>query len=87
MRLLMTRLRGHIFGRLAANTEKEKVKSASTASESLATLGLPEFVHRVGAIVEEIGKVGACDRESHGLWYELVASKAEEAEASSTATA
>ena len=82
MRLLMTRLRGHILGRLAAATEKEKVKSASTASESLATLGLPEFVHKVGAIVEEVGKVGACDRESHGMWYEVVARKAEEAEAS-----
>jgi hypothetical protein len=82
MRLLMTRLRGHILGRLAAATEKEKVKSASTASESLATLGLPEFVHKVGAIVEEVGKVGACDRESHGMWYEVVARKAEEDEAS-----
>ncbi|KAE9377798.1 hypothetical protein N431DRAFT_434955 [Stipitochalara longipes BDJ] len=82
MRLLMTRLRGHILGRLAAATEKEKVKSASTASESLATLGLPEFVQKVGAIVEEVGKVGACDRESHGMWYEVVARKAEEVEAS-----
>lgn len=85
MRLLMTRLRGHILGRLAAATEKEKVKSASTASESLATLGLPEFVHKVGAIVEEIGKVGLCDRESHGMWYEVVARKAEEVEASASA--
>jgi len=82
MRLLMTRLRGHILGRLAAATEKEKVKSASTASEGLATLGLPEFVHKVGAIVEEVGKVGVCDRESHGMWYEVVARKAEEVEAS-----
>lgn len=80
MRLLLTRLRGHILGRLAANTEKEKVKSASTATESLATLGLPEFVHRVGAIVEEVGKVGALDRESHGLWYEVVAKQIEDAE-------
>ena len=73
MRLLLTRLRGHILGRLTAQTEKEKVKSASTASESLATLGLPEFVQRVGAMVEEIGKVGALDRESHGGWYEVIA--------------
>ena len=69
----MTRLRAHILNRLAANTEKEKLKSASTASESLATLGLPEFVQRVGGIVEEMGKVGALDREAHGLWYETVA--------------
>ncbi|CZR59575.1 related to IQ calmodulin-binding motif domain protein [Phialocephala subalpina] len=83
MRLLMTRLRGHIFARLAANTEKEKVKSASTASEDLAGKGLPEFVHKVGAIVEEVSKVGSLDRESHGVWYEVVAKKVEaDAEAS-----
>lgn len=80
LRLLMTRVRGHILGRIGANTEKEKVKSASTATESLATLGLPEFVQKVGAVVEEIGRVGAVDRESHGRWYEIVATKAEEAE-------
>ncbi|TVY37823.1 T-complex protein 11-like protein [Lachnellula subtilissima] len=80
MRLLMTRLKGHIHARLTARTEREKVKSASTASESLATLGLPEFVQKVGAIVEEMGKVGALDREAHGLWYELVAKKAEDSE-------
>ncbi|TVY19098.1 T-complex protein 11-like protein 2 [Lachnellula arida] len=80
MRLLMTRLKGHIHARLTARTEREKVKSASTASESLATLGLPEFVQKVGAIVEEMGKVGALDREAHGLWYELVAKNAEDAE-------
>jgi hypothetical protein len=79
MRLLMSRLRGHILGRLSARTEKEKLKSASTASESLATLGLPEHVHRIGAMVEEIGKVGSLDRASHGTWYEVVAKAAEEA--------
>lgn len=82
MRLLLTRLRGHFMGRLAANTEKEKVKSASTASESLASLGLPEFVQKVGRMVEEINKVGVLDREAHGSWYELVSGNIE-AEASS----
>jgi hypothetical protein len=79
MRLLMSRLRGHILGRLSARTEKEKLKSASTASESLATLGLPEHVHRIGAMVEEIEKVGSLDRASHGMWYEVVAKAAEAA--------
>jgi hypothetical protein len=78
MRLLMTRLRGHILGRLTANTEREKLKSASTASESLATLGLPEFVHKIGDMVDEIGRVGSLDRESHGRWYEEIAKKSEE---------
>ena len=78
VRLLLTRLRGHLLTRLAANTEKEKVKSASTASEGLATLGLPEFVQKVGGIVDEVGKVGVLDRDAHGPWYELVAGKIEE---------
>ena len=84
-RLLMTRLRGYILTRLAANTEKEKVKSASTASERLASLGLPEFVHRIGAIVEEMARVGALDRESHGIWYEEIAKRVEEGEGAAMA--
>lgn len=80
-RLLMTRLRAHVLGRLAANTEKEKVKGASTASEKLAGLGLPEFVHRVGKMVEEMGRVGSLDREAHGLWYEGIARRAQDADA------
>lgn len=77
MRLLLTRLRGHFLGRLAANTEKEKLKSASTASESLATSGLPEFVQKVGGMVDEVNRVGTLDRESHGPWYEMVATAIE----------
>lgn len=46
--------------------------------ESLATLGLPEWVTKVGAIVEMMRRVGVCDRDSHGAWYEVVAGKAEE---------
>ncbi|CZS98724.1 related to IQ calmodulin-binding motif domain protein [Rhynchosporium agropyri] len=76
-RLLMTRLRGHLLNCLSAATEKEKVKIASTASEKLASLGLPEFVHRIGAIVDEMAKVGALDKESHGIWYEEIAKRVE----------
>ncbi|TAQ89230.1 hypothetical protein B7494_g2462 [Chlorociboria aeruginascens] len=81
MRLLISRLRMHLLGRLTANTEREKVKSASTASESLATAGMPEFVSRVGKIVEEIGRVGSLDRSSHGGWYEFVAGQIDAATA------
>ena len=77
MRLLLTRLRGLFMGRLAASTEKEKVKNESTASESLATLGLPEFVQKIGLIVEQMNKAGRLDREAHGVWYEVVAGKIE----------
>jgi hypothetical protein len=83
MRLLLVRLRAHFLGRLAAHTEKEKVRSASTASEGLATLGLPEFVQRVGGMVDEIARVGALDREAHGSWYEDIATRVEAEGASS----
>lgn len=85
MRLLLSRLRAHLLSRLAASTEKEKVRSASTSSEGLATLGLPEFVQKVGAMVEEISRVGAVDRQAHGQWYEDVALKIEAEAATSPA--
>jgi len=81
MRLLMTRLRGHILGRLTASSEKEKVKNASTATESLASLGLPEFVHRIGGMVDEMGRVGQLDRGAHGAWYEVIEGRCEEEDA------
>lgn len=83
MRLLLARLRGHILNRVSAMTTSEKVKATSTASESLATLGLPEFVPAVGKIVDDIGRVGAIDRGAHAIWYELVAKKVEAEDAAS----
>lgn len=80
MRLLLVRLRGHVLTRLAASTTKEKVRTTSTASESLAGLGLPEFVGKIGGIVEELGKVGALDRAAHGAWYEQIANGLNESE-------
>ncbi|RDW60700.1 hypothetical protein BP6252_12083 [Coleophoma cylindrospora] len=77
MRLLLTRLRGHMMNRLAAATAREKVKATSTASESLATLGLPEFVGKIGGMVDEVQRVGRLDRESHGVWYEVLSAKIE----------
>lgn len=77
MRLLLTRLRSHILARISAMTASEKVKATSTASESLATLGLPEFVSPVGKIVEELGRVGVIDRESHAVYYEMIAKQVE----------
>ena len=77
-RLLLVRLRAHILGRISASTASEKVKATSTASERLATLGLPEFVAPIGKIVDEIARVGAVDREAHALWYEVIEKKAAE---------
>jgi hypothetical protein len=77
MKLLLMRLRAHILGRVSAMTTSEKVKATSTASEGLATLGLPEFVAPVGKIVEELGKAGVLDKDAHAIWYEILEKKAE----------
>ncbi|KAI1780423.1 T-complex protein 11-domain-containing protein [Hypoxylon cercidicola] len=75
LRLLLTRMRGHILARLQASSASEKVKATSTAGEKLAGLGLPEFVEKVRDIVDEIVRVGAVDREAHGVWWEELAEK------------
>ncbi|KAH9898743.1 T-complex protein 11-domain-containing protein [Xylariomycetidae sp. FL2044] len=77
LRLLLTRLRGHILARLQAGSASEKVKATSTAGEKLASLGLPEFVERVREVVDEIVRVGVVDRDTHGVWWESVAEKVE----------
>ena len=39
---------------------------------------MPEFVARIGDLVQELGRVAAVDRETHGEWYDQVARKAAE---------
>lgn len=75
LRLLLTRVRSHILARLQAGSASEKVKATSTAGEKLASLGLPEFVEKIREMVDEIVRVGAVDREAHGVWWEEVAEK------------
>lgn len=87
LRLLLTRMRSHILARLQAGSASEKVKATSTAGEKLASLGLPEFVEKVREIVDEIVRVGAVDREAHGIWWEEVAEKVHKEDSAATATA
>lgn len=84
LRLLLTRIRGHILARLQAGSASEKVRATSTAGEKLAGLGLPEFVEKVREIVEELARVGAIDREAHGMWWETVAEKVDAQAAATT---
>ncbi|OTB03547.1 hypothetical protein M426DRAFT_23705 [Hypoxylon sp. CI-4A] len=86
-RLLLTRVRGHILSRIQAGSTSEKVKATSTAGEKLASLGLPEFVEKVREMVDEIVRVGAVDREAHGIWWEEVAEKVNEASTDTLVTA
>ncbi|KAI2625305.1 T-complex protein 11-domain-containing protein [Hypomontagnella submonticulosa] len=87
LRLLLTRVRGHILARLQAASASEKVKATSTAGEKLASLGLPEFVEKVREMVDEIVKVGAVDREAHGVWWEQVAEKVNKEDSATTPAA
>ncbi|KAF2872516.1 T-complex protein 11-domain-containing protein [Massariosphaeria phaeospora] len=76
-KVLFQRLKTHIFNRVSASSSGERVRAASTATESLATTGLPEFVGQVGDIVEQLGKASEVDRRAHGNWYEEIAEELE----------
>lgn len=76
-KVLFQRLKTNIFNRVSASSSGERVRAASTATESLATTGLPEFVNQVGDIVEQLGKISSVDRASHGRWYEEIADEVE----------
>ncbi|KAK4195132.1 T-complex protein 11-domain-containing protein [Triangularia verruculosa] len=76
LRLLLSRLRGHILARLAAVSTSDKVKFTSTAGEKLAGLGLAEFVDKVRDMVDMLGRVSVVDREAHGVWWDQVAEQA-----------
>ncbi|KAI9867281.1 MAG: hypothetical protein M1813_009559 [Trichoglossum hirsutum] len=72
MRLLFQRLKAHIFVRLSATSANDRVRVASTASEGLASSGLPEYIGMVGQMVEELMRVSDVDRKSHHMWYEKI---------------
>ncbi|KAM0330640.1 hypothetical protein ACHAQA_003590 [Verticillium albo-atrum] len=86
LRLLLTRLRAHMFARLGAGSASEKVKAASMAGERLAGLGLAEFATQVREIVDELARVGAVDRAAHTQWWEVVSEKVQQQEAAASTT-
>lgn len=69
-RLLLSRLRTHVLTRLSASSANERVRAITTASQSLAGAGMPEFVNEVGKLVEELEKVREVDWGCHGVFYE-----------------
>ena len=77
LKVLFQRLKTHIFNRVSASSSGERVRAASTATEGLATTGLPEFVSQVADICEQLSKVGEVDRKCHGKWYEEIAEEME----------
>lgn len=71
-RLILSRLRTHVLSRLSASSASERVRTTTTASQSLAGAGMPEFVNAVGKLVEELEKVREVDWLCHGVFYERV---------------
>jgi hypothetical protein len=85
-RLRLNRLKTYVLGRLTAASASEKVKATSTAGEKLASLGLAEFVDKVRDMVDEMTRVGAVDRDTHGPWWEAVADRVEKEEGQTAST-
>ena len=80
LKLLLHRLRTHVLARLVASTstsERVRLASICSASEGLSSSGMPEFVGRVGVMVEELCRVGFVDRRAHGSWFEALESEGE----------
>ena len=78
MKVLLKKIQSHVLSRLAAASSEERTRTSSTASEVLGSSGMPEFVGRIGELVQELGRVADVDREAHGQWYDEVAKKAAE---------
>lgn len=73
LRLLLQRLKMHVFHRLAAENSIDRVRVASTTSEGLAAIGLSEFVGQIGGVADELGKVKSVDLGAHAVWYRGIA--------------
>lgn len=78
MKVLLKKMNAHVLARLAASSAEERIRTSTTASEVLGSSGMPEFVARIGDIVQELGRVADVDREAHREWYDEVAKRAAE---------
>ncbi len=76
MKVLLKKIHAHVFARLAAASSEERIRTSTTASEVLGSSGMPEFVGRIGEIVQELSRVADVDREAHGKWYDEAAKQA-----------
>ncbi|KAL8979987.1 MAG: hypothetical protein Q9205_004813 [Flavoplaca limonia] len=72
VKVLLQKIKAHVYTRLSASSAEERVKAASSASQVLSSGGLAEFVVQIGAMVDELQRVADVDREAHGKWYDDV---------------
>ena len=73
MKVLLQKLKAHVLTRLSAASADERIKATTTASETLASGGLCEFVSQIGSMVDELKRIADVDREAHGKWYDELA--------------
>ena len=78
MKVLLKKIKAHVLSRLTASSAEERIRTSTTATETLGSGGMPEFVGRVSDIVSVLERVALVDRESHGSWYEKIAARAAE---------
>ncbi|KAL8894750.1 MAG: hypothetical protein Q9192_004081 [Flavoplaca navasiana] len=72
VKVLLQKIKAHVYTRLSASSADERVKAASSASQVLSSGGLAEFVVHIGGLVDELQRVADVDREAHGKWYDDV---------------
>lgn len=78
MKVLLKKMNSHVMARLAASSAEERIRTSTMSNEVLGSSGMPEFVGRIGDMVQELGRVAHVDREAHGRWYDEVAKQAAE---------
>lgn len=81
VKVLLQKIKTHVHSRLSASSADERVKAASTATQVLSSGGLAEFVAQIGAMVDELQKVGDVDREAHKTWYDGIVAESNEVQA------
>lgn len=72
MKVLLQKLKAHVFSRLSASSAEERIRASTTASDVLSSSGLPEFVIQIRTLVGELGRVAEVDRAAHGKWYDEI---------------
>ncbi|KAL8770314.1 MAG: hypothetical protein Q9209_003950 [Squamulea sp. 1 TL-2023] len=82
VKVLLQKIKTHVYARLSASSAEERVKAASSASQVLSSGGLAEFIVQIGAMVDELQKVADVDREAHGKWYDDVVKAVNEEDSS-----
>ncbi|KAK5138391.1 hypothetical protein LTR08_003452 [Meristemomyces frigidus] len=75
LKVMFQRLKTHVTLRLSASTPSERVRAASSASDTLTSCGLGEMVTQVSSIVDTLERVRMVDWAAHTQWYELVATR------------